>query len=258
MHIFFSPHPDDAPLSCGGLIHQLTSAGESALILTTMGGDPPNPAPDTPLVRELHARWGAGNLPSKIRREEDAAAARVLSAGIRFLDLPDCIYRRGADGQALYPTGEHLFAPYPAGTDLAQDSRLIEAIFDDVLVRARRLYFPLAVGNHVDHQLAHGWATMLKPIYPQAEIWFYQDYPYSEKLGAIEAALASRTPQSRIRHDIVLSASDVHAKIESIRCYGSQLSTFWPDWESMAAQMTAFLTAGGTRSPIETYWTGEM
>ncbi len=257
MHIFFSPHPDDAPLSCGGLIHQLTAEGQRVLIVTIMGGDPPADIPDTPLVRELHARWGIGNRPSQVRREEDSAAAHILGADIQFFPFPDCIYRRGANGAALYPDGTALFAPYNAGTDWLQDASLIEVFLDDTLYQAARLYFPLAVGNHVDHQLAHGWAEQLKSQVDGAEIWFYEDYPYSQTQGAREAVLSSLPPQSVIRRDIVLSASDVHAKIESIRCYSSQLSTFWPDWDVMAAQVTAFLTAGGTRSPMETYWIGE-
>jgi len=257
MHIFLSPHPDDAPLSCGGLIHQLTAGGQPVLILTTMGGDPPIIVPDTPLVRELHARWGIGSRPSQVRRDEDAAAAAFLGADIQFLDLPDCIYRRGADGQALYPDGEALFSTYQAGTDSAQDSRLIEVALGDRLYKATHLYFPLAVGHHVDHQIARAWADSLKLVVNEAEIWFYEDYPYSQTPGARAQVLASLPPESITRHDIVLSPSDVHAKIESIRCYGSQLSTFWPDWDTMAAQVTAFLTAGGTRSPMETYWIGE-
>lgn len=252
MHLFISPHPDDAPLSCGGLIHQLTTADEPVLIVTTMGGNPPIDTPDTPLIRELHARWGAGNQPSQRRREEDAAAANVLGAAIRFLTLPDCIYRRGADGKPLYPTGADLFAPYRLGTDLAEDSRWLREGCADVWQAVTRVYAPLAVGNHVDHQIARHWAVTV-----QAEVWYYEDYPYSAVDGAREAAWASFSPNSIRRSDKVLSIDDLHAKIESIRCYSSQLSTFWPDWETMAEQVTDFLTAGGTRPPTETYWIRE-
>ncbi len=63
MHLFLSPHPDDAVLSCGGLIHQLTQKGEPVTILTVMAGDPPDPLPDTPLVRELHQRRSSRQNP---------------------------------------------------------------------------------------------------------------------------------------------------------------------------------------------------
>lgn len=257
MHIFISPHPDDASLSCGGLIHHLTHAGESVLIITTMGGNPPTHAPDTPLIRELHARWGLGAHPSQVRRDEDAAAAKVLGADIRFLDLPDCIYRRGANGEALYPTGAELFAPYRVGTDIAQDVGVLMIAYGDVLKAATRVYFPLAVGNHVDHQIAHGWAGMFSAEGVTPEQWFYEDYPYSAVEGSREKVLGAFSPNFVKRYDMMLSPNDVHAKIDSIRCYESQLSTFWPNWETMAAQVTDFLTAGGTRSPMETYWIRE-
>jgi LmbE family N-acetylglucosaminyl deacetylase len=199
-----------------------------------------------------------GNRPSQLRREEDAAAAKVLGADILFLNLPDCIYRRGTDGTALYPTGDTLFAPYRTGTDAAQDAHLLlESTLDKLLAKVTHFYFPLAIGNHVDHQIARGWVDALHSHAVNAEIWLYEDYPYSATAGAREQVLASFPPDSIRRYDMMLSPTDVHAKIESIRCYESQLSTFWPDWNTMTAQVKAFLTANGTRSPIETYWIGE-
>jgi len=59
MHLFLSPHLDDAVYSCGGTIHQLTSQGTPVQILTFMAGDPPTPLPDTPITRDLHRRWDA-------------------------------------------------------------------------------------------------------------------------------------------------------------------------------------------------------
>jgi LmbE family N-acetylglucosaminyl deacetylase len=39
-HVFVAPHPDDAALSCGGLIHSLRELGHSVAILTVFSGGP--------------------------------------------------------------------------------------------------------------------------------------------------------------------------------------------------------------------------
>jgi len=37
-HVFVAPHPDDAALSCGGLIASLRELGQSVTILTVYSG----------------------------------------------------------------------------------------------------------------------------------------------------------------------------------------------------------------------------
>ena len=53
-HVFVAPHPDDAALSCGGLISSLRELGQNVAILTVFSGDGPVGAEDglTPYQRE--------------------------------------------------------------------------------------------------------------------------------------------------------------------------------------------------------------
>jgi hypothetical protein len=39
-HVFIAPHPDDAALSCGGLIASLREVGQNVTILTVFSGGP--------------------------------------------------------------------------------------------------------------------------------------------------------------------------------------------------------------------------
>ena len=39
-HVFVSPHPDDAALSCGGLIHSLRELGQNVAVLSVFSGGP--------------------------------------------------------------------------------------------------------------------------------------------------------------------------------------------------------------------------
>jgi len=253
MHVVLSPHSDDAPLSLGGRIHQLTASGQEVLIVTTMCGDPRPPIPDTPLIHELHARWDVGEAASVVRRREDEAAARVLGARIAFLDIPDCIYRVDADGAALYQTGEAIFGPLH-GADPARSG--VPADLLDRIGQATDIYAPLAVGNHVDHQAVKQWSLSIAARLNGVRLWLYEDYPYSESAEAVDAALESTTGALSLL-PFQLSAQDMRAKMDAIACYTSQISTFWASLEDMEARITAYFTRGGTRPPHERCWAYE-
>ena len=56
-HVFVSPHPDDAALSCGGLITSLRELGQSVTILTVYSGT----ADDAGLPEYQRVALGFGN-----------------------------------------------------------------------------------------------------------------------------------------------------------------------------------------------------
>lgn len=253
MHVVLSPHSDDAPLSLGGWIHQLTASGHDVLIVTTMCGDPRPPIPDTPLIRELHTRWNVGDAVSAVRRREDQAAARVLGARIAFLDLPDCIYRVDSDGAALYDTGEAIFGPLKAEDAVSGG---VPADLLDLIGGATDIYAPLAVGNHVDHQAVKQWGMSITAKLHGARLWLYEDYPYSETAGAVDATLAVTTGALSLL-PLQLSTQDMRAKMDAIACYASQISTFWVSLDDMEARITAYFTQGGTRPSHERCWAHE-
>lgn len=243
-HLFISPHLDDAVLSCGGTIHQLVQRGDSVSVLTVMAGDPPDPLPDTPIVRDLHQRWQAGFSPVVARRQEDIAALTRLGASYRHLDIADCVYRQ-YEGVALYPSEESLWRQVhpddPAFTALDQLSIPADAT----------VYFPLGVGEHVDHLLLRDWALRLGP---QLARMAYAEYPYSQQAGSVEAALKAIQPQMLHTEPRPLNDADIQAKIDAIACYTSQISTFWADQDAMAADVRRALAEAGNGVPMEAFW----
>src|SRR5258708_36793294 len=112
MHLFLSPHADDAALSCGGQIAQLTRKGETVIIFTLMAGDPPVDFHPTELTDTLHGRWNAadGFVATAARRKEDTTAARMLGAVVKFGPYADAIYRRNPHNSSpLYYSEDTIF-----------------------------------------------------------------------------------------------------------------------------------------------------
>ena len=209
--IYLSPHFDDAVLSCGGLIFEQSRQGIQAEIWTIFAGD----APDgvlSPLALRCHRDWGIPDVHEllEIRRAEDQDAASIVGAEVARFSLPDCIYRRTAEGESLYP--DEVFVPFhPA--DLGLDADIAEALAaelmpEDVLVS------PLAIGDHIDHRLARMAAERL-----ERPLRYYADIPYvfrhPEKLApAIDGLVPELFP---------VSEDGLHAWIAGSAAYASQM-----------------------------------
>ncbi len=239
-HLYLSPHFDDAVLSCGGQIARHTAAGQSVLVVTITGGDPPAEAPsDT--VAMLHQRWaaslaaagqtGVGAAVVAQRRAEDRAALALLAAEPLHLSFLDCIYRCGPDAQALYPGPADMFSPLnPA--DEATIAALTEAFA--ALPLAHHVYLPLGVGNHVDHL-----ATRRAAVRVFAAPRYYEDYPYTARPGALAEALPPATRAAWSAATVWLDEAALAAKTAAVAAYASQLSSFFANADDLAAQLRA-------------------
>jgi LmbE family N-acetylglucosaminyl deacetylase len=248
MHLFLSPHPDDAILSCGGQIAALVRRGEIVEILTLMAGDPPPNFPGTAFTRELEARWGAagGELPFAMRRREDQAAAAALGVRVSFLDVADAPYRVDAHHQPLYPDWDAVISTYHPHDDLIFEQLWQEEHWQEVSADALTLHVPLAAGNHVDHRIARDIGRrIVKQSNAGLTVHFYEDYPYiaSDPTAAEHASTAFGEPLMVVRHD--LTAPDIERKIAAIACYHSQLSTFWASGSEMQRTVRDFTRMHG-------------
>ena len=166
-HIYFSPHLDDAVLSCAGRIAGQTGAGLPVLVVTVFagsgGGATRPPAAFAPFQ----------DIPS--RRREDRRALDVVGADHRWFDFPDAIQRH-----RRYASLAGITAPVGQ-----REARLRSEVANEVARIGRcwptaRLYFPLAVGNHVDHQIvaAAGFDLHRSDVRAGREITYFEDVPY--------------------------------------------------------------------------------
>lgn len=257
-HIFLSPHYDDAALSCGGLMAQLSAAGEHTVAATLFGGKP-DYARLSPFARMIHGRPLAGQDPIEQRRAEERRALALLEAESWQGDYLDCIYRQDAtQARWLYSSEDALFGPVdPADDDLvdelarwlaAQATRPEEVI----------LYAPLAIGNHVDHQIVQRSAALLQQRgYP---VRFYEDYPYIVRDPAgLERSLDRLAARGRWQvHVAPLQQADLQRKIDAVLAYASQLGVLFPGDGALPARVAGALEdyarQAGNGRPAERLW----
>jgi LmbE family N-acetylglucosaminyl deacetylase len=236
-HIVLSPHLDDAALSLGGTIARLVAAGEAVLVVNICSGSPPLGGPFSSFAALQHARW---KLPADeavaLRRAEDAAALAILGADSLHLDLLDAIYRM----PEAYVDDATLFGAVAPDDPLAALSRpSLEAIVAGS--PGARLYAPLAVGNHVDHQAVHQVAAELAAA--GAQVLYYEDFPYAARQGAVARRLASPGGPRRLAPLVCRINGELDGKITAVAAYESQLGTLFGDGARMAETVAAYAAA---------------
>lgn len=221
--IYISPHLDDAVLSVGGLIHDQARDGNRVEIWTLVCGFPPE-AELTPFAQLLHFQWGFASAEEtvRMRRAEDERAASVVGAQAVHFDIPDCIYRRGPDGEPLYPM-DIFVPPHPAEADLPAK---MTAILRDRLQPDDVLFCPLGIGGHADHLLVRQAVEGL--VLSEDEglnrpLWYYADVPYV--LNHPEALEPSTRLMTAERREV--SSGGLAAWVQGIAAYQSQISTLF-------------------------------
>lgn len=237
--IYLSPHLDDAALSCGGQIASLTGSGLSILIVTLMAGEPPNGGLSS-FAQSHHDRWQLLADTVRHRRAEDIVACEILGAAFLHQMIPDCIYRRNPwTGEPLYNSDADLFGNIDPAEAVLED-RLAEILAS--LPAADEIITPLAVGNHVDHQLTRKAAE---------RVWgdsllYYEDYPYVREPGGLKRTLEpDRGWEPTV---IILNERELQTKIEAIAAFKSQLDTFFTSLVDLNRQIRSYADrVGGER-----------
>jgi LmbE family N-acetylglucosaminyl deacetylase len=350
-HVFVAPHPDDAALSCGGLIASLRELGQNVTILTVFSGDgstnglspyqrealgfgskamwPSTEAfnrsaiaadwptaalvpawaasdegleatqadadasakrfwqrsswyrrasvrnvsiADQPVIDELSTQGAvytddvagaaaAGELVAR-RRIEDERYAYFTEASVVFLDLPDAVFR-GYEGDAQL-----------LGTPRDDDERPFDLLREEIdRLEPQRVYFPLGVGGHVDHQLCRevGVRLLEEPrrwIMPGPDyagmVAFYEDFPYAlwsdfrglDGLGV--DPFRSLPVGVSLNPEFADITDQLESKIMGISLYESQIERLFDDKRAMANAVRShgrvIAEFGAVDGSAERYW----
>lgn len=255
-HLFLSPHYDDIPLSAGATVRQLANRRLAPQTLVIFGSEPDLGQPLSPFAEAMHAKWGlsAGEVVAH-RQAEERAAAQVLGAETVVLPFHDAIYRGHA-----YLSDDDLFG-VPAAPERSLPAAVIASLpLDERPEPAVRLYAPLAIGRHVDHQLAfragvdlaeRGW-----------DVWFYEDTPYALKPGAFASRIAEIRDELTIAPVACIPVAEAwDAKLDAILSYPSQLETIFRDYvgvgtsrDEIGAALWTYAEGAGGGAAAERFW----
>ena len=221
--VYLSPHLDDVVLSCGGIIWHQVQHHDEVEIWTLFAGDPPQKEL-SPFAREIHQRWQTGERAAAARRAEDTLACERLEVTPRQFAYPDCIYRNspGTD-QPLIKKNEDLFQPLPACEQAFVDE--ITAALQQIFPLEATLVIPLAMGNHIDHQIVRLVGERLT-----RSRFYYADFPYS---GNHPEEVQGRVPQNSSTYHFPINNQSLALWQYAVEAYTSQISTFWPSLSDM-------------------------
>jgi len=225
--IYISPHLDDAVLSAGGFIYEQTRVGNPVEIWTIVSGFPP-PGELTPLAQVLHFQWGTGTPEETVtlRRAEDVNAASMVGAKTVHFDVPDCIYRRGPDGEPLY-------------SDIFVQPHKVEAHLPDQIAHTiaphlgadDQIICQFGIGSHVDHILVRQAVERLN-----RPLWYAADLPY---LFNQPGELAPKTAgMKEVVHPI--TEAGLMAWIEAVLAYKSQISSLFDSPEKVKEDIRSY------------------
>ena len=214
------------------------------------------------LTAERTEAAAAGDLMAT-RRLEDERFAAFAEVSVVWLDLPDAVFR-GYEGDDELLGEPREDDPAPADILRREIARL----------EPQRVYLPLGIGGHVDHQLARNAGIALlqdarKWVMPGPEyvgnVVFYEDFPYAlwEEFTTLD-----QLPGGRIQGlpaDVSVTAEyadisdQIERKIRGIAIYESQINRLFNDTKAMAAsvrsQAVKVADLGGVpNGAAERYW----
>ena len=210
---------------------------------------------------EVMEAAAAGDVMSR-RRVEDERFAYFAEASIVFLDLPDAVFR-GYEGD------EQLL-----GSPRADDEAPVELLRREIArLEPQKVYFPLGVGGHVDHQLCRQVGVRLleegrRWVMPGPEyagiVSFYEDFPYAwwnefRGLGDLGANPFAGLPADvSLRPEFADITDQLERKITGINLYTSQIERLFDDTRAMADATRAYGRAmaelGAVDGAAERYW----
>ncbi len=206
----------------------------------------------------------AGELMAR-RRIEDERYALFAEASIVFLDLPDAVFR-GYEGD------DQLLGRPRADDDAPYDILRREI----VRLEPQKVYVPLGIGGHVDHQLTReaGLRLLAEPrswVMPGPDyagiVTFYEDFPYAWWDGFRRWEDLPFDPASALPPDVGLApeyadvGDQIERKITGINLYESQVGRLFRNGREMADAVRAFgrqvAELGRVDGFAERYWASE-
>jgi len=163
--VIFSPHIDDAFFSLGGsILNWGDVVGEDVIVVNVFSKSnfTSNGLKDVDEVTQL-------------RKQEELKNVEVSGSKVKFIDFPEALLR-----------GHKWVDTYPQNI-VDTDLEYVEKIKQVILkynCEGNELFFPLAIGNHTDHQIVHkAVIELISDGVLKVEYVFYEDLPYANSFS---------------------------------------------------------------------------
>lgn len=254
-HLYLSPHLDDVPFSCAGLIAKQKAQSQRVVVVTYFTADSETAL--SGLAQRFHTVWDRGPQPYRWRRDEDKAAMELLNVEFEHEGMLDAIYRLDGFGKPLYPTMEALF-----GSVQSDDFKTIEKIAVSIrqfieTLKPSFLYVPVGIARSVDHQVVilaaqrilkdNRLPLRLYEEFPYATGCFPKEQPLSVEDGLAQSSWLPASPE--------ITRIDLAVRVAAARCYPSQIAEIFGDEDTMLKQLEEYAYRVGKGGPAERYWT---
>jgi LmbE family N-acetylglucosaminyl deacetylase len=244
--LFLSAHLDDAILSCGGLISELSRrCPMTVATLFTEASAPPHTYAARSSLRQCRATDAASLY--EARRAEDQDVLAQLGIDCVHLGATDALYRPREIGNGLVtglgrhlPEVVHRYPTYRFDIAKGRVSRGDRNLIADLCTRVADLvvtigpalvFSPVGVGRHVDHLVTRTTAERL-----QTGVVYYSDFPYDEQ--------AQPDPGFLRQHRLLpwTWGRRIAEKHQLIRAYRTQVDALFPGGRITGKPETYFET----------------
>lgn len=231
--IVISPHLDDAVLSLFGYIY--SSKEKKKLILNIFSGVPSEVINLSDLAKTIIQQDLNISKPDlidainyyKCRLNEDREVMDNYKFDYYNMGLLDAIFR---GNPPFYPKEESLFKAINSLDEIliTKISKFIKRNF----TKKCKMIFPLAIGNHVDHQIVYEVGKNLsKEGY---NCFFYEDFPYSSYDNEQIINYPCKNP-------IYIDLSKIlDKKVEAISRYESQIQGLFGNKENISLTLNQY------------------
>lgn len=174
VEIVVAAHSDDTALSIGGYI--LANTNSYFHIINVFSSCPES----STLSRYLKTSEEV----TLFNNMEEQFYAWVIGAQLKFLNYPEALERGYTD----------IFTTKISKEDIKLTEKLIDKIAGySIKQRAMTIYFPLSIGNHIDHFILYKIGR--KMLAEGVNVLFYEDLPYAKEIGPreLESQLEEKT-----------------------------------------------------------------
>jgi LmbE family N-acetylglucosaminyl deacetylase len=213
-YIFLSPHMDDAILSAGSFLIQLTGKNLPITVVTIFSEFGSLPISWDSRKYIFHSGFLRLSSFIKARKLEEDAVMKALNISSILLKFIDGGFRKTDSGKLIYQNHDELMN----GTISINDVSLIHNIEKRLRVIIKRddvLVAPLGVGGHADHLIVN----KVSLLFPN-KILYWLDQPYARNLRLIRPNFSGYKVKNTIRKS--------RKKEKLVRLYKSQFSQLFP------------------------------